>query len=102
MIERETHTQAETQAEGEAGFIQGADVGLDARTPGSYPGPMAGAKLRSHPRIPGKDILNKKLNAYTEKKKKVKPLDFLKALSRKGNASLKMGKIFAKIYKKRF
>ena len=29
-----------------------SDVGLDSRTPGSHPGPKAGAKLLSHPGIP--------------------------------------------------
>lgn len=28
------------------------DAGLDPRTPGSHPGPKAGAKLLSHPGIP--------------------------------------------------
>ena len=45
-------TEAETQAEGEAGSMQGADVALDPRTPGSHPGPKAGAKPLSHPGVP--------------------------------------------------
>ena len=39
MIERD----AETQEEGEAGSMQGADAVLDPRTPGSRPGPKADA-----------------------------------------------------------
>ena len=43
MIERER--EAETQAEGEAGSMhREPDVGLDPGTPGSRPGPKAGAK----------------------------------------------------------
>ena len=40
----ETQREPETQAEGEAGSMWGAqpDVGLDPRTPGSCPGPRAG------------------------------------------------------------
>ena len=33
--------EAETQVEGEAGSIQGADVGIDLGTPGSHPGVKA-------------------------------------------------------------
>ena len=47
---REREREAETQAEGEAGSTP--DVGLDPRTPGSRPGPKAGAKPLSHPEIP--------------------------------------------------
>ena len=45
-------TEAETQAEGEAGSMWGADVGLDPRTPGPRPEPKAGAPLLSHPGVP--------------------------------------------------
>ena len=41
---RDTEREAETQAEGEASSLQGADGGLDPRTPGSCPGPKAGAQ----------------------------------------------------------
>ena len=44
--------EAETQAEGEAGFMQGARCGIKPRTPGSFPGPKAGIKPLSHPGIP--------------------------------------------------
>ena len=49
MRERE----AETQAEGEAGSIhREPDVGFDPGSPGSRPGPKAGAKPLRHPGIP--------------------------------------------------
>ena len=49
MRERE----AETQAEGEAGSMhREPDVGFDPGSPGSRPGPKAGAKLLRHPGIP--------------------------------------------------
>ena len=47
-----TQRKAETQAEGEAGSMQGADVGLDPRTPGSGPEPKADAQPLSHPGVP--------------------------------------------------
>ena len=50
MIERERG--AETQAEGEAGSMSEPDMGLHPRSPGSGPGPKAGAKPLSHPGIP--------------------------------------------------
>ena len=51
MIEREG--EAETQAEGEAGSMyREPDVGFDPRSPGSHPGPKAGAKPLRHPGIP--------------------------------------------------
>ena len=34
---RDTHREAETQAEGEAGSMREPDVGLNPRTPGSRP-----------------------------------------------------------------
>ena len=40
---RDTQREAETQAEGEAGFLWAPNVGLDPRTPGSCPGPKAEA-----------------------------------------------------------
>ena len=51
MRERE----AETQAEGEAGSMHWEpDVGFDPGSPGSRPGPKAGAKPLRHPGIPKK------------------------------------------------
>ena len=41
---RDTHREAETQAEGEAGSVQG----LDPRTLGSRPEPKADTQLLSH------------------------------------------------------
>ena len=52
MIERERDRQREKQAP-----CQEPDVGLDPRTPGSCPGPKAGAKPLSHPGIPLKITL---------------------------------------------
>ena len=53
MIVKEREREAETQAEGEAGSMhRESDVGLDPRSPGSHPGPKAGAKLLRHPGIP--------------------------------------------------
>ena len=45
--ERQRHRQREKQAP-----CREPDVGLDPGTPGSYPGPKAGAKPLSHPGIP--------------------------------------------------
>ena len=44
-------TEREKQREKQAPFRE-PDVGLDPRTPGSHPGPKAGAKPLSHPGIP--------------------------------------------------
>ena len=45
--------EAETQAEGETGSMhREPDVGLHPGSPGSRPGPKAGAKLLRHPGIP--------------------------------------------------
>ena len=49
--ERWRHRQREKQAP-----CREPDVGLDPRTPGSHPGPKAGAKLLSHSGIPNKDF----------------------------------------------
>ena len=45
------HRQREKQA-----LCREPDVGLDPRTPGSRPGPKAGAKQLSHPGIPTGDF----------------------------------------------
>ena len=51
--EREREREADTQAVGEAGSMhREPDVGLDPGSPGSRPGPKAGAKLLRHPGIP--------------------------------------------------
>ena len=50
---REREREAETQAEGEAGSMhREPDVGFDPGSPGSRPGPKAGAKPLCHPGIP--------------------------------------------------
>ncbi|CAD7687787.1 unnamed protein product [Nyctereutes procyonoides] len=50
---QEREREAETQAEGEAGSMhREPDVGLDPGSPGSHPGPKAGAKPLCHPGIP--------------------------------------------------
>ena len=51
--EREREREAETQAEGEAGSMhREPDVGFDPGSPGSCPGPKAGAEPLHHPGIP--------------------------------------------------
>ena len=53
VTEREIETEAESQAEGEAGSMhREPDVGFDPGSPGSCPGPKAGAKPLRHPGIP--------------------------------------------------
>ena len=53
VTERERERGAETQAEGEAGSMhREPDVGFDPGSPGSLPGPKAGAKPLCHPGIP--------------------------------------------------
>ena len=49
---RDTEREAETQAEGEAGSMQGARCGAQSPDPGSCPGLKADAQLLSHPGIP--------------------------------------------------
>ena len=50
---REREREAETQAEGEAGSMRREpDEGFDPGSPGSRPGPKAGAKPLRHPGIP--------------------------------------------------
>ena len=44
--------EAETQAEWKQAPCRKPYSGLNPRTPGSYPGPKAGTKPLSHPRIP--------------------------------------------------
>ena len=53
MIVSQREREAETQAEGEAGSMQWEpDVRFDPGSPGSRPGPRAGAKPLRHPGIP--------------------------------------------------
>ena len=59
MIVTEREREAETQAEGEAGSMhRDPDVGFDPGSPGSRPGPKAGAKPLRHPGIPLKFCLH--------------------------------------------
>ena len=52
LFMRDTEREADTQAEGEAGSLQGARWGLDPGTPGSHPEPKADAQPLSHPGVP--------------------------------------------------
>ena len=53
MIVTEREREAETQAEGEAGSMhREPDMGFDPGSPGSRPGPKAGAKTTAPPRDP--------------------------------------------------
>ena len=61
IYDSHTHREreAETQVEGEAGSMhQEPDVGFDPGSPGSRPGPKAGAKPLHHPGIPVMAFLN--------------------------------------------
>ena len=59
VIVTEREREAETQAEGEAGSMhREPDVGFNPGSPGSRPGPKAGAKLLRHPGIPPHQGLN--------------------------------------------
>ena len=61
MIVTQREREAEAQAEGEAGSIhREPDVGLDPKSPGSRPGPKAGAKPLRHPGCPGNSNLKQK------------------------------------------
>ena len=50
--ERQRERGPETQAEEKQAPCREPDAGLDPESPGSRPGPKAGAKLLSHPRMP--------------------------------------------------
>ena len=53
VTQGEREREAETQAEGEAGSKhREPDMGFDPASPGSRPGPKAGAKPLRHPGIP--------------------------------------------------
>ena len=51
MIDRERERERDRRREKQAPCRE-PDVGLDPKTPGSRPGPKAGAELLSHPGIP--------------------------------------------------
>ena len=58
VTQRERERETETQAEGEAGSMhREPDVGFDPGSPGSRPGPKAGAKPLRHPGIPTCHVL---------------------------------------------
>ena len=50
---RDTEREADTQAEGEAGFPRGAQCGIRSRDPGLCPELKADAQPLSHPGVPG-------------------------------------------------
>lgn len=59
IYDSHTHREREREAEGEAVSMHPEpDVGFDPRSPGSSPGPKAGAKPLRHPGIPRTSILN--------------------------------------------
>ena len=65
MIVTEREREAETQEEGEAGSMhREPDVGFDPGSPGSRPGPKAGAKPLRHPGIPKFNSFNSKCPNY--------------------------------------
>ena len=49
---KDTEREAETQAEGEAGSMQGGRYGTQSQDPGSRPEPKADAHSLSHPGCP--------------------------------------------------
>ena len=52
MGDTEREREAETQAQREAGSVEGPHVEVDAGTPGSCPRWKAGTQLLSHPGVP--------------------------------------------------
>ena len=67
MIVTEREREAETQAEGEAGSMhREPDVGFNPGSPGSRPGPKAGAKPLRHPGIPEHTFLIKNIYQKTQ------------------------------------
>ena len=52
FLETQKEREAETQAEGEEGFLQGAQCGTLSQILGTGPGPKADAQPLSHPGIP--------------------------------------------------
>ena len=66
VTERERERGAETQAEGEAGSMhREPDVGFDPGSPGSRPGPKAGAKPLRHPGIPNTQHIDQYCNYHS-------------------------------------
>ena len=52
LFRRDNEIETETQAEGEAGSMQGARRGTRSRIPGSRPEPKADTQPLNHPSIP--------------------------------------------------
>ena len=70
MIVTQREREAEAQAEGEAGSMhQEPDVGFDPGSPGSHPGPKAGAKPLRHPGIPVPTLFKMELPQFLSKPK---------------------------------
>ena len=64
FIWKRERAQAGGVAEGEAGSThREPDVGFDPGSPGSRPGPKAGAKPLHHPGIPGKNFIKHKTDS---------------------------------------
>ena len=62
---RDRERETDTKAEGEAGSIQGAQCGMDPRTPGSQPEPKAAAQPLSHAGSPQDQRRFIKLGRYS-------------------------------------
>ena len=60
MIDTDREREAETQAEGEAGSMPGAQRGTRPWDSRITPWPKAGAKLLSHPGIPTLDVIKER------------------------------------------
>ena len=76
MIVTEREREAETQAEGEAGSMhREPDVGLDPGSPGSRPGPKAGAKPLRHAGIP-QDSFLKRFYLFIHKRHREKAVSY--------------------------
>ena len=70
MRDTEREREAETQAEGEAGSMHWEpDVGFDPGSPGSCPGPKAGAKPLRHPGIPKNHIFKDIREQWKQRRK---------------------------------
>ena len=55
---KDTEKEAETQIEGEAGHLQGAQCGTPSRTPGSHSEPKTEAQPLSHKGAPLAEFIN--------------------------------------------
>ena len=81
---RDTEREAETLAEREKQVpCREPNVGIDPGTPGSHPGPKAGAQPLSHPGVPTYILLS--FYSWGKQLKKVKWLLDLKSFCTPGN-----------------